>query len=150
MTETPTPLQIAEYLNRTPHARALGLALVSVSAGRAEMVMPYSAELVGDPETRVIAGGAITALLDQICGIAVMTALETPAAIATLDLRIDYMRPAPPDLPVRAQAHCFKQTRTIAFVRATAFVSDPDDPIATATATFILPSADPAAAGAPT
>ena len=132
--------RLAQAISQTPHARALGLELVDAGAARAEAVLPYRDDLVGDPKTRVLAGGAITALLDQLCGVAVMTALPKPAPIATLDLRIDYMRPAPPDHAVRARAHCFKVTRSVAFVRAVAFIDDPEDPVATASAAFILPA----------
>ena len=56
--------------------------------------MPYDAKLVGNPETGVLHGGAITALLDGASGAAVFAALVDIVPIATLDLRIDYLRPA--------------------------------------------------------
>ncbi|MGE0047015.1 MAG: PaaI family thioesterase, partial [Hyphomonadaceae bacterium] len=90
----------------TPHARALGLRITGVSAGKAEGLAPYRDDLVGDPDTGVIAGGVIIAFLDHLSGVAAMTALGTPTPIATLDLRIDYMRPATPGRDVKAQAHC--------------------------------------------
>jgi uncharacterized protein (TIGR00369 family) len=143
-------LLLGRAMTATPHPKALGLEVVSVEAGRAELALPYSPALVGDLETGVIAGGAITALLDHVCGVAVMAALPAPAPIATLDLRIDYMRPATPERTVRASAHCFRLTRTIAFVRARAYEDNFDDPIATATAAFVLSGAPPQpAAGAP-
>jgi acyl-coenzyme A thioesterase PaaI-like protein len=39
-----------------------------------------------------------------------------------------------------ARAHCYKVTRSIAFVRAVAYEDDPEDPVATAQATFMLDS----------
>jgi acyl-coenzyme A thioesterase PaaI-like protein len=59
-------------------------------------------------------------------------------AIATLDLRIDYMKPATPHREVRARAHCYKMTRHVAFVRGVAFHDDEADPIATSAGTFML------------
>ena len=100
-------------------------------------------DLVGDPDTGVIAGGVVTTLLDHACGQAVFAALMQFTSIATLDLRIDYMRAAEPGLDVYARAHCYKLTRSIAFVRATAYDRDPGDPVATAQAAFMLNTSGP-------
>jgi acyl-coenzyme A thioesterase PaaI-like protein len=67
-------------------------------------------------------------------------ALDSFKYIATLDLRIDYMRAAEPGKDVFAKAHCFKVTKNVAFVRAVAYDDDPEDPVAAATAAFMLDS----------
>jgi uncharacterized protein (TIGR00369 family) len=100
--------------------------------------LPYASHLVGHPETGVLHGGAITALLDATCGAAVFAALPEIKPIATLDLRIDYLRPADAGRDVVARAHCYKVTRNVAFVRAMAFHDDENDPIAAAAGTFML------------
>ncbi len=133
---------------QAPHAAALGLALVEAGEGGGVMKVAYRDDLVGDPETGVLAGGVITALLDHACGLAVGAAVMKTGALergsmATLDLRIDYMRPARPRRDVLAHAHCYKLTHVIAFVRAVAFEDSPDDPIATAQAAFVLSGAAP-------
>jgi uncharacterized protein (TIGR00369 family) len=135
----PTAEQIVRLMvDMTPWARALGFELVSVEEARARISAPWREDVVGDPETGVIAGGVVTALLDHACGAAVMAALATPQAIATLDLRIDYMRGATPQRTLFADAHCYKLTRSVAFVRAVAFEESADDPVANATAAFML------------
>jgi uncharacterized protein (TIGR00369 family) len=124
---------------QTPHAVALGIELVSLEPGAAVLKVGYRADLVGDPQTGVLAGGVITSLLDQVCGLAVGSRRHD--AIATLDLRIDYMRPAEPGRDVMARADCYRVTRSIAFVRAVAYEADPADPIATAQGAFALSGA---------
>ena len=71
------------------------------------------------------------------CGLAVQLALDGTRAIATLDLRIDYQKPATPGLDIKAHAICYRVTRSIAFVRATAYQESEDAPVATATACFM-------------
>jgi uncharacterized protein (TIGR00369 family) len=124
----------------SPHARALGFEIVDVAKGTATLKVGFREDLVGDPEAGVIAGGVVTALLDHVCGHAVMMGLDSLTNIATLDLRIDYMRAALPGQGVIARADCYKVTRSIAFVRASAWDLDPSDPVATAQAAFMINS----------
>ncbi|MDH3296106.1 MAG: PaaI family thioesterase, partial [Acidimicrobiia bacterium] len=136
--QTLQPQDVTAHLQTIPHGRALGLRFHAFGDDHIEILLPYDEKLVGDPDTGVIHGGAITALLDNASGFVVRPpeADRATSAIATLDLRIDYMGPATPGRDVIARATCFKRTRTIAFVRAVAYHDSPDDPIATCTATF--------------
>ncbi len=124
----------------SPQARALGFETVSLDKSVAVLRAPYHEQLVGDPDTGVIAGGVVTTLLDHCSGQAVHAAMDKFVYIATLDLRIDYMRPAEPGKDIFARAHCYKVTRSVAFVRAVAYDVDPDDPVAAASAVFMLNS----------
>ncbi len=126
------------FVDALPHSRALGMRLVAVEEGRADVHMDWDARLVGDPVTGVIHGGAVSALMDTCAGTAVLTAGTGAVATATLDLRIDYMRPATPGQTIRATAHVYHATRSVAFVRATATDDDDSLPVAAATGAFTL------------
>lgn len=126
------------FSDTIPHNRALGLKVISARRGFASMRLEWREELVGNPETGVLAGGPLTAMLDGCCGMSVATMLKEPAPFATLDLRIDYVRPATPGQAVIAEAECYRITRSVAFTRAFAHHGDAKDPIAAATGTFML------------
>ncbi len=122
-----------------PHSAAMGMRLISAEGGEAILMLPYSDELVGDITTGVLGGGAITALLDTCCGASVFACkTKDILSTATLDLRIDYMRPATPGKDVYAHAECYRITRSVAFVRALAWTEGRDRPVATASAAFIV------------
>ena len=122
----------------TPHARKLGIKFVAIDKGIGTLSMPYNAALIGNPKSRVIAGGAVTTLLDQACGMAAIAGFDGFAQLATLSLRIDYQRSAEVGETVIAEAVCYKTTRHVAFIRAVAHDGDADDPIATAQSCFML------------
>jgi len=142
--EAPSPLFerlkgfAAQMLQAVPHAQALGLEIIDIQFAKAFGRAPYREELVGDPHTGVVAGGVIITLLDNLGGVAVVAALEEPTSVATLDLRIDYMRPAAAGRDVCAMAHCYHVARSVAFVRAVAYEDNPDDPVAHASGVFML------------
>ena len=121
-----------------PFNAALRLSCIEFGPGMAKVRLPWREELVGNPETRVLHGGVVTSLIDATCGLAVFMKLANPGRIATLDLRIDYLRPGEAGRDIIARAECYKLTRQVAFVRAVAYHDDPEDPIAVAAATFRL------------
>jgi uncharacterized protein (TIGR00369 family) len=129
-----------KFMNGIPHNVALGIELLDISDGQATMALPYNERIVGNPASGVIHGGAITSLMDACCGASVFMKLAAPRMIATLDLRIDYLKPAAPGQRVVALATCYKTTRQVAFVRCLAHHDDPGDPIAHAAGTFMLGS----------
>ena len=125
-------------LSAVPFAMAVGMEVVEVGPARATLSLPWREDLVGNPETGVLHGGIITALIDNACGSAVICALTKMTSVATLDLRIDYLRPATPGEAVVVDAECYRTTRNIAFIRALAHHGDRDNAIAHSVATFML------------
>lgn len=146
MSDTPppnTPLPFEEISNAIKKRRSVygyisGLELDRTAPGEAWSRLPYRPVFVGDTETGVLHGGVVTAMLDESCGMAVQLALDGTRAIATLDLRIDYQKPATPGVDLKAHSVCYRVTRSIAFVRATAYQESEDDPVATATTCFMV------------
>lgn len=127
-----------QFIEVIPHARALGMRFDMLSDEGAEIALPWRADLVGDPRSGVIHGGVISALMDTCCGAAVMAHPTGARSTATIDLRIDYMRPATPGQLIRAKASCYHVTRSVAFVRAVAMDDDDSRPVASATGAFTV------------
>ena len=124
----------------SPYGHAIGMFVHETRGSKLTVKVPYASHLVGDPDTGVIHGGVITAALDNASGWAVRVSKDwsDKLSMATLDIRIDYMKPATPHLDLLVTAECYKQTKTIAFVRAVPYHESEDDPVATSVATFMM------------
>jgi uncharacterized protein (TIGR00369 family) len=126
------------FIETIPHARALGMVLAELGDGRATITMPFAEKLIGDPVSRVVHGGAVSALMDTAGGAAVMCHPSAPTWTATLDLRIDYMRAATPGQTITARAECYHVARFFAFVRVIASDEDETRPVAAGTGPFTI------------
>ncbi len=123
-----------------PHCRALGVEASAVRGREIEIKLDYQPQQVGNPLTGFLHGGVITTLIDTVGGLAVFAAVQKMVPIATLDLRIDYLKPTTPEKTLYAAAECYKLTRSIAFVRGSAYHDNADDPIASCAAAFMVGS----------
>lgn len=141
---------LKQLVETIPYMKAIGAIWQGRDPDGVNLKLPYRDDLIGDPHTRIIAGGVVTALLDHGCGLAVWDAIGEFKPIATMDLRIDYMRPATPELDLIICARCYKLTRSVGFVRAFAHDGDIHDPVAAAQSAFIIshPSLKPHNRGA--
>jgi uncharacterized protein (TIGR00369 family) len=119
------------------HGRTLGIAYHAHGQDWAELALPYDPRLIGDPATGVLASGPILALMDMATSVGVWLKLDAFKAHATLDLRIEYLRPARPGHSVIGRGECYRLTRSIAFVRGQAHDGDPGDPLANVAGTFM-------------
>lgn len=135
-----SPELAQRVMSTSPLGADLGFKLVLLEKAHAIVTVDYQEKLVGNPLTRVVHGGVITALLDHASAVAVVAALDKPTSIATLDMRIDYMRAAEPGRTIIGDATCFKITKSVAFIRGTAYHDTIDDPIATVVCTYMLAS----------
>ena len=78
-----------------PFNRYLGLQVLDLQPGKAQLVVPFREQLIGDPFRPALHGGVISALVDTCGGAAVWTYVESNDRLSTVDLRVDYLRPGP-------------------------------------------------------
>lgn len=120
------------------HGGAVGITYHGRDNDWVELALPYDVKLIGDADSGVIASGPIITLMDMATSVAVWMKRNKFAPQATLDLRVDYLRPAVPGRTVIGRGECLKLTRSIAFVRGIAYDETPDDPLAHVAGTFML------------
>jgi uncharacterized protein (TIGR00369 family) len=120
------------------HGRALGLDYRGSGEHWIELALPWREELVGMVEDGKLASGAIVSLIDTCSGASIWMALGRFQPSATIDLRLDYLRPALQGETLIARCECYKLTRQIGFVRGLAHVGDAARPVAHASGTFML------------
>ncbi len=119
------------------HGGTLGIGYLAHGPDWAELSLPYDERLIGDPASGVLASGPILSLMDMATSVGVWLKLDAFKPHATLDLRIDYLRPARPGHSVIGRGECYRITRSIAFVRGQAHDGDPADPLAHVAGTFM-------------
>lgn len=124
-------------LKAVHHCQVIGLELVAADKGRLTLRLPYHENLIGNPVTGVLHGGALTTLLDSTCGFAAPLAVDEWAICPTLDLRIDHMRAAQPGQAILAEAEVYRVTRNVIFTRGIAWQDDREQPVAHCVATFM-------------
>ncbi len=123
-----------------PQCGDIGVKVHAMDEKGVTMMLPYDKRFAGDPVRGVLHGGVITTLIDSASGMCIYVKLKKYIPIATLDIRIDYLKPATPGEDLLAHAYCYKMTKQIAFVRSVAYHTDPDDPVANSVSTFMLRS----------
>jgi uncharacterized protein (TIGR00369 family) len=125
------------FVQAIPHARECGMVVDALDGTGARASMPYRPEWLGDTERGVYHTGVITTLVDTASGVAAMAAAGRFETIATLDLRMDFLRPAAQGKDLRVHAACYRLTPSIAFVRASAWQDDEAAPVAVSQSTFM-------------
>ena len=75
--------------------------------------------------------------MDMASGLSIWARMGKFRAVATLDLRVDYTRPARERARSSGASQCYRSTRSAAFVRGIAHDGDPDDPVAHMQAVFM-------------
>jgi uncharacterized protein (TIGR00369 family) len=134
------PRLFMSYVSQVGHGGALGIAYHDHGPDWVELALPYDEKLIGMPASGIIASGPIISLMDMATSMAIWVKLDRFKHQATLDLRIDYLRPATPGKRIIGRGECYAVTRSVGFTRGLAHDGDPADPVAHVAATFMFTS----------
>jgi uncharacterized protein (TIGR00369 family) len=134
------PRLFMSYVSQVGHGGALGIAYHDHGPDWVELALPYDEKLIGVPASGIIASGPIISLMDMATSLAIWVKLDRFKHQATLDLRIDYLRPATPGKRIIGRGECYAVTRSVGFTRGLAHDGDPADPVAHVAATFMFTS----------
>lgn len=127
---------MSDLLQRLPYARFLGL------EGRVEddvltVVMPFADKLIGNPMLPALHGGSTAALLEMTAIAQVALAYPRLRLPRPINVTVSYLRSGRP-VDVVARARISRAGRRVAHVLAEAWQDDPEQPIATLVANFLL------------
>ena len=140
------PEQAVQFFCRQGHSGWLGLEYSDHGEDWVELRLPWREDLLGEEDRHVLASGPIISLLDMASGMSIWNTKKVFAPIATLDLRVDYQRPAKERSSVLGRVECYRLTRSAAFVRGIAHDGDPEDPVASMAGLFMTIQRDPRSA----
>ena len=117
------------FENQINYNRFLGMRIDSLEERVARIRIPYAEHLIGDPFRPALHGGAVSSLIDVAGGLAAFTAVQRGDRLSTVDLRVDYLRPAQL-LDLVAEARLLRAGNRVAVADVTVFQDDPERPIA--------------------
>jgi len=132
------PELFTSFAGRVGHGGALGIDYVGHGADWVELGLDYAEKLIGVVESGVIASGPIISLMDMATSMAIWVKIGRFRHQATLDMRVDYLRPALPGRRIVGRGECHRVTRSVGFVRGLAHDGDAGDPVAHVTGTFMF------------
>ncbi len=110
---------LPEFLRRSPYHRLLGLEMVKGGPDEVVVRMPFRDDLLAgdDADGRYIHGGAIASLIDTAGDFAVIAAVGYD--VPTIDLRVDYLRPATGALVATARPRKVGRSLAVADIEVT-------------------------------
>ncbi len=77
-----------------PMAKFIGVKVLEIEEGYVKLLFPYREEFIGDPRSKRLHGGYTATAVDLAGGVAAMTYMTSKEDdVATIDMRIDYIRP---------------------------------------------------------
>lgn len=132
------PVRLIRTMTRNGHNRLIGTQYHAHGPGWCELALPWREALVSDAATGILASGPIFTMMDMVTSMSIWLKTGTFQPQATLDLRIDYLKPATPGSTVIGHGECYHVTRSVAFVRGFAHEGDPDRPIAHVAGTYFF------------
>jgi len=128
----------APFMLSRGHGGWLGLRFHAHGPAWVELALPWREDLVGEPDSGILASGPIISMMDMATAMGVWSLNGGFASMVTVDLRVDYMRPATKGATVVGHGECYHRTRSMAFVRGYAHDGDPADPVAHVAGEFMF------------
>jgi len=117
-----------------PAMRTLGISLVRLAPGEAELAMPHAAAFT--QQNGFVHAGVITAGLDNACGVAAFSLMPADCDILTVEFKTNLIAPAKAErFLFRAQV--IKPGRTLTVCEARAVAAHDETLIATMTGTLM-------------
>jgi uncharacterized protein (TIGR00369 family) len=132
------PKLFMSYVEKVGHGGALGIHYQGHGDDWAELAMNYDRKLIGMVDSGVVASGPIISLMDMAMSMAIWIKLDRFRHQATLDVRIDYLRPAKTGSALIGRGECYRTTRNVGFARGIAHDGEASDPVAHVAATFMF------------
>lgn len=129
------------FLANIPHIVATGQKCNSLKDGVASMRLPARDDWVGDTLHQSLHPGCATGLADNTCAMAVTSLMDPVMPLATLDLRIDFLRPASVGADLICEAKCVRLSKHVGFAQGYVYQTSIDEPIATVNVTMMLGTA---------
>lgn len=110
--------------------------LLEIDDDYIKMFFPFREDFIGDPRGKRLHGGYVSVIADITGGAAAMTKMTSPDDnVATIDLRIDYLKPGKAK-DVIAEAKVVKSGTRIIVVDVNIYQGEKEDLIAIARGSF--------------
>lgn len=138
MSQEQDPFERLKNVTPRGHHALLGIYHVADGPDWAELACPFAPGFMMDAESELVSSGPVISLIDAACGSAIIARTRLWRPMATLDLRVDYLRAARAGQDLHARGTCYHVTRKVAFTRCDVHDGAAEDPVAFATASFFF------------
>ena len=137
-------MTIAETFFGTSHPlfNAFGVKVEEIGKGRAVMSLACRPALCNRVEG--IHRGVVVTLLDTNCGLAIFSRLGDMRPIATVDLRVDFIKEVPSGEGIFSEVECYAVQDDIAYVRGRACAFSDNTLLASVSGSFAVGTLGPA------
>lgn len=114
---------LVEFMQqRIPFNAHLGMRVDVLQRGRCVLRIPFAPFLIGDPFRPAVHGGVISTLADTAGGAACFSLLDSPNdRVSTVDMRVDYLRPGPPETDLLCRAVVLRMGNKVAATQMDVF-----------------------------
>ncbi|NPA68525.1 MAG: PaaI family thioesterase [Chlorobi bacterium] len=100
--------------NKIPMAKLIGVKVLEIKEGYVKLKFPYKEDFIGDPRSKRLHGGYTATAVDLAGGVAAMTYMTSQEDdVATIDMRIDYIRPGKPESIIAEGQVLSKRKRSV-------------------------------------